>query len=192
MTPLTYVLLAANLAAFVLEGLIGETTLTTLLLWPPGPHFQPWQPLTSAFLHASPVHLATNMFGLWMFGRPVESAVGSLRFVELYGASLATAAVTQLVVSGLLRDNIPTLGASGAVFGVLAAFAILYPNRIIVLLFPPIPMKAWLFVLLYALLELLSGVGGFQPGIAHFAHLGGLFAGIMMARYWRRQDTALY
>ena len=187
MTRLTYTLLIVNLAIFALETQLGDTQLAALLLWPVGPHFRPWQLLTSAFLHANPLHLATNMFGLWMFGRPVERAVGSLRFAELYGAGLATAGITQLVVASLLTDKVPTLGASGALFGVLAAFAILFPNRIIVLLFPPIPMKAWVFVLLYGLFELISGVGGFQPGIAHFAHLGGLFGGVLMATYWRRR-----
>lgn len=189
-TPFTYVLLAANIAAFVLETQLGQARLAALLLWPFGPHFLWWQPLTSAFLHADPLHLATNMFGSWMFGRPVERAVGSLRLVELYGASLATSAATQLAVGSLLTDKIPTLGASGALFGVLAAFAALFPDRIIVLLFPPIPMKAKVFVLLYALLELVSGIGGFQPGIAHFAHLGGLFGGVLMIRFWRRRDMA--
>ena len=190
MTPLTYILLAANLLAFVSEAYIDDTSLGGLLLWPPGPHFHLWQPLTSAFLHASPVHLATNLFGLWMFGRPVERTVGSARFAQLYAASLATAAATQLAVSGLLSDEVPTLGASGALFGVLAAFAMLFPDQTIVLLFPPIPMKAWLFVLLYALLELVAGVGGFQPGIAHFAHLGGLLGGVVLTQYWRRGGTA--
>ncbi|MDR3417478.1 MAG: rhomboid family intramembrane serine protease [Nevskia sp.] len=188
MTPLTYALLAANLAMFVLETQLGNTFLTPLVLWPLGAGFHLWQPLTSAFLHGNVAHLATNMFALWMFGRPVERALGSGRFLALYSASLATAAATQLLVTSLLPDKVPTLGASGAVFGVLAAFAVLYPNRKVMLLFPPIPMPARVFVFLYALLELFAGVTGTMPGIAHFAHLGGLVGGVALLRYWRRRD----
>jgi len=190
MTPLTYALLLANLAMFVLEAQLGNAFITPLVLWPFGAGFHVWQLLTSAFLHGSLAHLATNMFGLWMFGRPVERALGSSRFLILYTASLATAAATQLLVTSLLPGKVPTLGASGAVFGVLAAFAMLYPNHTVMLLFPPIPMRARTFVFLYALLELFSGVTGTQPGIAHFAHLGGLAGGVLLLRHWRRRGRA--
>jgi membrane associated rhomboid family serine protease len=190
MTPLTYGLLLANCAAFVLETQLGESFLTPLVLWPIGADFRWWQPFTSAFLHGGLAHLATNMFGLWMFGRPVERALGSPRFLILYMASMATAAVAQLLVTSLLPDKVPTLGASGALFGVLAAFAMLYPNRTVMLLFPPIPMPARVFVFLYALVELFSGITGAMPGIAHFAHLGGLVGGLLLLRHWRRQDRA--
>jgi len=185
---LTYALLLANLAAFLCESRLDDTQLSSLLLWPLGSGFRIWQPLSSAFIHADVGHFATNMFGLWMFGRPVEGALGARRFAALYFASLATAAATQLLVTGLLTDKVPTLGASGAVFGVLAAYAALFPNRRVMLLFPPIPMKAKLFVFLYAVLELWSGITGFQPGVAHFAHLGGLIGGLSLLGYWRRSD----
>jgi membrane associated rhomboid family serine protease len=192
MTRLTYTLLVANLVAFLLETQLDDQTLSGLVLWPLGHGFAFWQLITSAFLHGSFLHLATNMFGLWMFGRPVESALGSGRFMALYVASLLTAGLSQLAVTSLLTDNTPTLGASGAVFGILAAFALLFPERFIVLLFPPIPLPARVFVFLYALFELFSGVAGLLPGIAHFAHIGGLVGGIIMIRRWRRQDAARF
>lgn len=185
MAPVTYALLLLNLAAFALESVLSDATLSSLMLWPLDAGFRPWQLVSSAFLHADPGHLATNMFGLWMFGRPVEAATGSRRFGLLYAASLATAAITQLLITTALPDKVPTLGASGALFGVLAAFAMLFPDRTIMLLFPPIPMKAWLFVLGYGVLELWSGVSGQQPGVAHFAHLGGLAGGALLVRRWR-------
>jgi membrane associated rhomboid family serine protease len=188
MTPLTYGLLLVNCLAFVLETQLGDAFLTPLILWPIGAGFHWWQLLTSAFLHGGVAHLATNMFGLWMFGRPVEQALGSPRFLALYLASLATAAGAQLLVTSLLADKAPTLGASGALFGVMAGFAMLYPNRSVMLLFLPIPMPARLFVLLYALMELFAGVTGTLPGIAHFAHLGGLVGGVLLLQYWRRRD----
>ena len=181
---LTYGLLAANVAVFALESVYGDAVITAFALWPLGHGFQPWQPGTSAFLHAGIAHLATNMFGLWMFGRDVERTLGTRRFATLYLASLVTAAIAQLAVSGLMAEARPSLGASGALFGVLAAFAMLFPTRRVVLLFPPIPMKARTFMLAYAAFELYAGVTGTFAGVAHFAHLGGLVGGVLCVRYW--------
>lgn len=183
--PLTWALLLVNGLCFLAEQSLGERLLASLLLWPPGAGFRPWQPLTSAFLHADLGHLATNMFGLWMFGRAVEDGLGSARFGLLYAASLASAAATQMLVTALLPEKVPTLGASGALFGVLAAYAMLFPQRRILLLFPPLLLPAPLFVTLYAALELWSGISGLQPGVAHFAHLGGLAGGVLLVRRWR-------
>lgn len=187
MAPVTYALLVANLAMFGLELAYGDTFVGPLALWPLAHGFAPWQLVTGAFLHANPMHLATNMFGLWMFGRDVERALRSARFVVLYGASLLTASATQLAVTSALGQDVPTLGASGAVFGVLVAFAMLFPTRTVMLIFPPIPMRARTFVTVYALIELYSGVAGTQAGVAHFAHLGGLAGGFACMAYWRAQ-----
>ena len=186
MAPVTHLLLMINAILFVLEGVFGEGFVSTFSLWPLGPDFEWWQILTSAFLHGNLVHLATNMFGLWMFGRDVESLLGSRRFLRLYLLSAVTASLTQLIVTTAAGANIPTLGASGAVFGVLGAFALLYPRRMIILLIPPIPLPARVFVFLYALFELTSGVLGTQAGVAHFAHLGGLIGGVLIVWRWRR------
>jgi len=189
MTPMTYALLVANLIVYGIEDLLGGRGLDQFALWPLGGGFQIWQVLTSAFLHANLTHLAANMFGLWMFGRSVEQALGSARFLQLYFASVLTASLAQLLVCALLGQTQPTLGASGGLFGVLAAFAMLFPKQTIVLLFPPIPMPARVFVLLYAAFELFSGVAGTQSGVAHFAHLGGLVGGYAMLLLWRRRGS---
>lgn len=186
MTRITYALLAANLAVYGLEALLGDPFVTAFALWPLGFGFRPWQILTGAFLHAGLSHLGANMFGLWMFGRQVERALGGTRFTVLYFASAVAASLTQLAVTAWAAQRDPTLGASGAIFGILAAFALLFPRRVIVLLIPPIPLPAPLFVLLYALFELYAGVSGAEAGVAHFAHLGGLAGGIAVVRHWQR------
>ncbi|MDB5988563.1 MAG: rhomboid family intrarane serine protease [Nevskia sp.] len=192
MTPITYALLIANLIAYGIEAAVGGNLVEQFALWPLGAGFQIWQLVTSAFLHANLTQLATNMFGLWMFGRAVEQALGSARFLQLYCASVLTASLAQLLVCALLGQVQPTLGASGGLFGVLAAFALLFPKQTIVLLFPPIPLPARVFVLLYAAFELFSGVAGTQSGVAHFAHLGGLVGGYTMLLLWRRRAAPMH
>lgn len=187
MTPIVRLLLISNIAVFFLEQSLGDRFIETFALWPLGPRFGGWQLLTCAFLHANAAHIFMNMFGLWMFGREVERALGSARFFNLYILSAFTASLTQLLVTTGIGADEPTLGASGAVFGVLGAFAMLFPRRIIMLLFPPIPMQARTFIFFYALIELFAGVYGTSAGIAHFAHLGGLAGGILIVRHWRRR-----
>ena len=162
-------------------------------LWPPAspqyptaPAFEIWQLLTYGFLHGSLAHLFFNMFALWMFGGEIERLLGTRRFVTYYLACVIGAAVTQLVVvGGMDRPPVPTVGASGGVFGLLLAFGMAFPRRRIMLIFPPIPMPAWLFVTLYGLFELYLGVTGSGQGVAHFAHLGGMAAGYALLVYWR-------
>ncbi|NGY05472.1 rhomboid family intramembrane serine protease [Solimonas terrae] len=186
---MTYTLLFANVAIFGLELLIGSSMVQRYALWPIGAGFAPWQILSSAFLHGSPMHLAANMLGLFVFGRDVEAALGRLRFATLYALSMVTAALAQLAVSALLHDAHPVVGASGALFGVMVAFAMLFPKRVIILLFPPIPLPAPLFVVLYAAFELYAGVTGSMSGVAHFAHLGGLVGGFLLMRTWRPRSS---
>lgn len=187
MSPVTHTLLAANILIFFLLGVFGQSFFLAFALWPIGAGFAPWQVLTSAFLHGSVMHLATNMFGLWMFGRDVEARVGSERFAVLYFISVLTASAAQVTVTHLTGGQYPTVGASGGLFGVLAAFAMLFPKRMIILLFPPIPLPAPIFVALYAAFELYAGVTGTLAGVAHFAHLGGLVGGIWVVFQWRRR-----
>ena len=187
----TNLLLAANLLVFLAEIQLGDGFVRAFALWPAGAGFEPWQLLTNAFLHAGAGHLATNLLGLWMFGRPVEQALGARRLLVLYFGSLLTASIGQLAAVAATGGTEPSLGASGAVFGLLAAFGLMFPKRIVVLLIPPIPLPAWLFVSLYGLFELYAGVSGSEPGIAHFAHLGGLFAGIVLIRHWHHRDAGL-
>ncbi|MEK6735858.1 MAG: rhomboid family intramembrane serine protease, partial [Pseudomonadota bacterium] len=156
-------------------------------LWPLQAGFMPWQLITYAFLHASVLHLAFNMYGLWMFGRELENLLGRRALLQLYFASILSAGVTQLLFTHLTGNVYPTVGASGGVFGILLAYGIFFPNRILMLLFPPIPLPAWLFVTLYAGIELTLGVTGTQAGVAHFAHLGGMVGGYLVIRRWRRR-----
>lgn len=187
--PVVRTLLVANFLVFGLELLYGDAVLVPFALWPLGHGFQPWQLLTSAFLHGGLLHIGTNMYGLWMFGSDVERILGSRRFLKLYFTSVLAAAVAQLVVTAGLSQVVPTLGASGGIFGVLVAFAMIFPERRILLIFPPIPMRARTFVLIYAAIELFAGVTGAQAGVAHFAHLGGLFGGWLLMRGWMRPQT---
>ena len=157
-------------------------------LWPlQSGRFMPWQPLTYAFLHAGIGHLFFNMLGLWMFGSELEMMWGQKRFLQFLLASVLAAAAAQLLITWLTGSMVPTVGASGGLFGLLLAFGMLFPNRVIMPLFPPIPMKARTFVFVFGGLELLLGLSG-GTGIAHFAHLGGMLGGFLMIRYWRRQS----
>jgi membrane associated rhomboid family serine protease len=128
------------------------------------------------------------MLALYMFGGEIERLLGARHFLTYYLVCVAGAAITQLVVlGGSSRPPVPTVGASGGVFGLLLAYGMAFPRHKIMLLFPPIPMEAWLFVTLYGLLELYLGVTGSGLGVAHFAHLGGMAAGYVLLVYWARK-----
>ncbi len=195
MRGVTGALILANLFAFALQAIYGDALLVPFALWPVGDQpvpelgtvvgFRPWQLATYAFLHGGGTHLFLNMFALWMFGRDCEAALGSRRFLVLYAAAVLTAALVQLTVASASGAPYPTVGASGGVFGVLLAFGMLFPRRRVLLLIPPIPMPAWLFVSLYGAIELASGVLGTAAGIAHFAHLGGMAGAYLVLRSWR-------
>jgi membrane associated rhomboid family serine protease len=190
MGPATQILIALNVAVYAIESLLGTSLVATFALWPIGSFpvrgggfvgFEIWQLITSAFLHGSPTHLLLNMFALWMFGREVEYTLGTQSFLALYAAAVLAGSVAQLITVSMSDGPVyPTVGASGGVFGVLLAFGMLFPRRTIVPIFPPIPMPAWLFVLLYGLLELSNGVMGTNQGVAHFAHLGGMLGALLV------------
>lgn len=183
--PVTQALIVVNVLVFLAEIALGAGFTGLLALWPIGPQFLPWQLLTYAFVHAGPQHLLFNMFGVFMFGRDLERVWGPRRYLGYYLACALSAAVAQLLVTGLTGAYYPTVGASGAIFGLLVAYAMTFPNRTIVLLIPPIPMRAPVFVTVYGALELLLGVTGTQEGVAHFAHLGGLAGGLLLMRFWK-------
>jgi membrane associated rhomboid family serine protease len=147
---------------------------------PGSPSFEPVQGITHMFMHADFGHLFFNMFGLYMFGSWVEEVLGPKRFLILYLSSGFIASVLQMISS-----PVPILGASGAVYGIIAAFATMFPNARMMLLFPPIPMKAKYMALLFIGLGLYSGLSGAQDGIAHFAHVGGAIMGFVMIKYWK-------
>jgi len=183
--PITKALILINVAAFCLDAFTGGILVQLFALWPLSDGFLPWQVVTYAFLHGSVGHLFFNMLGLWMFGSELEQMWGTKRFLQFYAASILSAAALQLLVAAVTGFVYPTIGASGGLFGLLLAFGMTFPNRTIMPLFPPIPMKAKVFVAVYGGLELLFGVTGTVSGVAHFAHLGGMLGGYLMIAYWR-------
>ena len=191
MPPVTTALIVANVAMYLLQSLVPQI-IVPFALWPLaaagsgiGASFAPWQLVTYAFLHGSLVHLAFNMFALYMFGGAIEQVFGPRRYTIFYFVSVISAAITQLIVAMVMHGVYPTIGASGGVFGLLLAYATYFPRNRVMLLFPPIPMSARMFVVVYAVIELLLGVSGAQSGVAHFAHLGGMIGGWLLLRFWR-------
>jgi len=170
-------------------------TLNHMALWPvnsinPQPwqlNFQPWQLISYGFLHGGFNHLFFNMFALWMFGLPIERMWGSRKFAKYYFICILGAGLVQLLVQYMSGGNYPTIGASGAVFGLLLAYGVTWPNAKLFLIFFPVPIKAKWFVLIYGAAELIFGVTGAMPQVAHYAHLGGLFfgAGLLWRWGWR-------
>lgn len=201
--PVTRALLIANVLVFLLQQLSGDYIVAHFALWPLGDPqwlrlangspvrvgFEAWQIISYAFLHGGFTHIAFNMFALWMFGGPVENALGARRYTFYYFVCVVGAACAQLIVIHFFKpeDFYPTLGASGGVFGLLLAFAMIYPTARIALLFLPIPIPAPIAVIGYMLIELVLGITGTQEGVAHFAHLGGALAGFVLLRVWRAQ-----
>lgn len=155
------------------------------MLWPlESGVFAPYQLVTYGFLHGSFNHLFFNMFAVWMFGTPLERIWGSRRFVGYYAACVVGAAAVQLLVQLFEGGIYPTIGASGGVFGLLLAYGVMWPENRIFLIFLPVPIKAKWFVLIYGGIELLLGFTRAMPGIAHFAHLGGMIFGAVLLYRW--------
>jgi membrane associated rhomboid family serine protease len=186
--PVTQALLIANVAVFLLEA-SGMVSLGEFALWPPsgfGSRFEAWQLVTYAFLHGNLAHLFFNMLGLYMFGSEVERLFGSRFYAAYYFGCVVSAALCHLAVTGWMGvPPYPTVGASGGVYGLLLAFGVYFPHRQVLLLSPPIPLPARMFVILFAALELVFGVTGTAAGVAHFAHLGGMIGGWLMIQYRR-------
>jgi rhomboid family protein len=200
LTPVVQWLLLINGALFLAEQFFFGPLLVWFALWPLGlvetgalaegvPRFLPWQVVTYGFLHGGLLHLVLNMYALWLFGTRLEDLWGSRRFATYYLVCVVGAALAQMVVSEVSLaqggDAYPVLGASGGVFGVLLAFGLTFPEARLMLLFPPIPIKAKWFVLIYGVVELTAGVTGTMEGVAHFAHLGGMVTGAYLLYRWR-------
>lgn len=177
--------------------------------------FQPYQVVTYMFTHdpGSPLHIIFNMFVLWMFGRVIESVWGAKKFLIYYLACGLGAAAVHLVIQYFRSEQLlaaiqanneaaiisnfgaisPALGASGAVMGVMVAFAMLFPNQELLLIPIPIPIKAKWLVLAYALIDLIGGLGVVKgDNIAHFAHLGGALTGFILVMIWRKNRYRRY
>ena len=181
--PISIGIIVVCVAVFLLNNISGN-----LALWPIGSDFfQPWQLISYAFLHGGFNHLFFNMFAIWMFGLPVERLWGSWRFAQFFLVCVLGAGLIQLLVQFASGDIYPTIGASGGVFGLLLAYGVMWPNNKLMLIFFPVPIKAKWFVLIYGGVELIFGVTGAMPNVAHYAHLGGLFfgAGLLWRWGWR-------
>ncbi len=210
-------LLAINVVVFLISSAKQQFMFDWFALYyPASPMFKPVQLVSHMFMHGNFMHIFSNMFGLYMFGTTLERVWGPKRFLLFYfvtglGAMLLHTAVHALIVYNISGSVAPpmstvmqyeqlqsiyyagTVGASGAIFGILIAFGMMFPNTELILLFFPVPIKAKYFVLLYVLFELYSG---FQmnpsDNVAHFAHLGGALFGFIMVKYWNRNRNYLY
>lgn len=202
--PVTRYLLIANVLVFALQYLLRDDTTMALTrwfaLWPMGHDiavdvgggdiaglgFRPWQLVTYGFMHGDTMHILFNMYGLYMFGGLIEAVLGARRFAIYYIVCLVAAAAAQLAFLYYFEPDrmFPTVGASGAIFGVLGAFAFLFPREKLMIFPIPLGIPAWLFVAGYGIAELVFGVTGTVAGIAHFAHLGGLIAGLALLAAW--------
>ncbi len=192
--PVILNLLIANAMAYILQlmfpGSMGRVGVLEEYgrLYPIGSgFFYPWQLLTYGFLHSTQTffHIFFNMFVLFMFGRELEAEWGGRRFLAYYLLCIVGAGITHITYMGLTGAAYPVLGASGGTFGILLAFGMRYPHREVMLIIPPIPMKARTLVIAIGVLEIYFGMSGVRTGVAHFAHLGGLLTGLILLLYWR-------
>ncbi|MBO4263093.1 MAG: rhomboid family intramembrane serine protease [Bacteroidales bacterium] len=185
-------LIIINIVMFA-ATLLGERILnTTVMSWfalyyPDSMMFRPWQLLTYMFMHGGMFHIFFNMYTLMIFGGVVERTLGSRKFLTFYLLCGLAAAGFHLLVMSLTRGwSVPMVGASGAIYGVLIAYAMLFPESRMTLLFPPVTLSAKWMVAIFAGIELLTGVSGSVEGVAHFAHLGGLLGGWLLIFIWRK------
>lgn len=185
--PGTQLLILANVTIFLVERLTGTPLYLWFALYPFGTDFfGVWQVFTYGFLHADFGHLFFNMFAVFMFGSQLEMLFGQRWYLSYFLVCIFSAALLHLIVAAVTNaPPVPTLGASGGVFGLLLAYGMYFPRRKIMLLFFPVPMPAWLFVAGYGLIELFLGVTGAATGVAHFAHLGGMVGGYLMIQHRR-------
>lgn len=198
LTPAVQALLIANAAVFLMQFFLADEALEYFKLWPvselassAGYGFQPWQLLTSGFMHDGVMHIAFNMLAIWMFGSALEERWGHRDFMIFFLICVVGSNLCQLLVSSIMAawdgSIIRTVGASGGVYGVLLGFAMVFPNRRMVLFPFPAEIPARTLVTIYGALALFYGITGTEAGVAHFAHLGGMLFGWLVIRYWRRQ-----
>ena len=207
--PATFNIIIINVLVMIMitlnEGFMIEHF---ALFYPASPFFKPWQFITHMFMHGGLWHIFFNMYTLWIFGSVLERIWGWKKFLVFYfvtglGAALLHTGVqfieAQVYMSQIADGSLaaqtalhqlkltPTVGASGAIYGVLIGFAMLYPDAMLTLIFPPVSLKAKWFVIIFAVIELFTGVFGIGGGIAHFAHLGGMLFGWMLIMYWKKK-----
>lgn len=172
------------------------------MFFPTSTYFRPWQIVSHMFMHADLTHLFFNMFAIFIFGPLLEVRWGEKKFLFYYlftgfGAMLLYLLVKMFELQALepgteayqVIENVPMLGASGAVFGVLLGFGMKFPDMQLQLIFPPIRAKAKYMVGFYIIMELFLGLGPFTTGVAHWAHLGGALFGFLLIKYWQVTGT---
>lgn len=201
-------LVAINILMFI-ATLVNENFMVAnfAMFYPASPFFKPWQILTHMFMHGGFWHIFFNMYSLLMFGSILERSLGPKKFLIFYfvtglGAAALHTGVEWMQARVFIANGAvnayqallmtPTLGASGAIYGVLIGFAMLYPQAQLMLIFPPIPVKAKWLVIIFAAIELFSGINGIQASVAHFAHLGGMLFGWLLIRWWRKHGKLYY
>lgn len=201
-------LVAINILMFI-ATLINENFMVAnfAMFYPASPFFKPWQILTHMFMHGGFWHIFFNMYSLLMFGSILERSLGPKKFLIFYfvtglGAVALHTGVEWMQAKVFIANGIapayqqllitPTRGASGAIYGLLIGFAMLYPQARLILIFPPIPVKAKWLVIIFAAIELFSGINGIQNSVAHFAHLGGMLFGWLLIRWWRKHGKLYY
>ena len=186
--PVTQALLIANVLAYLLLEGSGLPLVQWFALWPPSSGlFEPWQMVTYSFLHGGVAHIVFNMFALYTFGAAIERLFGTRFYLLYYFACVVSAAICHLIITALMGGPpIPTVGASGGIYGLLLAYGLYFPHQRVMLLIPPIPMNARTLVFAFAAIELFFGVTGTAAGVAHFAHLGGMLGGWLMIEYRKR------
>ncbi len=186
----TVSLISANVIVFAMQLLFYQPFLENLALTGDSilTGLQFWRFFTYMFLHGDLMHITFNMFVLFMFGTVIEHSLGEKKYILLYATSGVGSAIFYLILMGLTggASNVPMLGASGAIFGVLAAYGFMFPKNII-FVFPGIPVPAILAVAGLAVIEFVYGITGSQPGIANFGHLGGIVTGVLMMFYWKNR-----
>jgi membrane associated rhomboid family serine protease len=192
--PVTRVVLILNVVIYILDFLTQYRLRMFFSLYTPDTHlFKPYQLVTHMFLHGSFFHIFFNMFTLYMFGRILESVIGSKKFFILYFTSGLGAAGLQLLAFSLQHTATMMLGASGAIFGVIAAFAVMFPNVELMFIFLPVPIKAKYLIPIIAVLTLFMGIANFSwDNIAQFAHLGGAIVGFILIMFWKKNQFKIY
>lgn len=204
-------LLMINILVFV-ATLINEPFMVEhfALFYPASPYYHSWQIITHMFMHGGWWHIFFNMYSLYIFGSVLERMMGTKKFIifyfvcglgavalhtgvqwiqaQAYMSKIAEGSTAAMQAYQTLKLT-PTLGASGAIYGLLIGYAMLFPDSRLTLIFPPVTLTAKWWIIIFAAIELFTGVTGFASGIAHFAHLGGMLIGFLLIVYWRKKGT---
>ena len=214
MPPVVKNLIMINVLMYLITVITGNFMYENFaLFYFKSPFFKPYQLVTHMFMHGGFTHILFNMYTLYIFGCVLERVWGSQKFLFYYfvtgiGAALLHMGVMYLQLRGYIADFnagdmfaqssiqsilvTPTVGASGAIYGLLLAYGMLFPDNIMQLIFPPVALKAKWFVIIFGALELLLGLSGRGGDVAHFAHLGGMIFGFFLILYWKKNNRMYY